>query len=44
MLQIPAVNGDRREGKGNSRFFKVFWQYFKEVIKLALKIRIKKNV
>ena len=44
ILQIPAVNGVRKEGEGNSRFFHVFWQYFKEVIKLTLKIRFKNSV
>jgi dolichol-phosphate mannosyltransferase len=44
ILQFPAVNGVRIGGKGNSRFFKVFRQYFVEVIKLTYQIRIKKNV
>lgn len=44
ILQFPAVNGKRIAGEGNSRFFKVFRQYFVEVIKLAYKIRFKKNV
>lgn len=44
ILQIPAVNGKRKEGKGNSNFFGVFWQYFKEVIKLSYKVRIKYHV
>ena len=44
ILQFPAVNGKRKAGKGNSRFFKVFWQYFKEVIKLTYKVRVKGNV
>ncbi len=44
ILQFPAVNGKRIAGKGNSRFFKVFWQYFIEVIKLTYKIRIKDSV
>lgn len=43
ILQIPAVNGRRRQGEGNSRFFQVFWQYFKEVLKLAYKVRIREN-
>lgn len=44
ILQYPAVNGKRIAGEGNSRFFKVFRQYFVAVIKLAYKIRFKKNV
>jgi len=43
ILQIPAVNGKRRGGVGNSRFFKVFRQYFTEVVKLTYKVRIKGN-
>ena len=39
LLQIPAVNGERLKGTGNSRFLKVFWQYFKEVVSLTLKER-----
>jgi dolichol-phosphate mannosyltransferase len=41
ILQIPAVNGRRKEGEGNNRFFKVFWQYFIAVIKLTYKVRVK---
>lgn len=44
ILQFPAVNGKRIAGEGNSRFFKVFRQYFVEVLKLTYKIRIKRNV
>ncbi|MBU1152826.1 glycosyltransferase [bacterium] len=44
ILQIPAVNGRRKAGEGNSRFFKVFWQYFIEVIKLTYKVRVKDYV
>lgn len=44
ILQIPAVNGKRKAGKSNSRFFKVFWQYFKETIKLTYRVRVKGNV
>lgn len=44
VLQFPAVNGKRKEGKGNKEFFRVFWQYFKEVVKLTYKARIKDNV
>jgi dolichol-phosphate mannosyltransferase len=28
ILQFPAVNGERRAGKGNQRFWKTFWIYF----------------
>ena len=44
ILQIPAVNGKRKEGQGNSRFFQVFFRYFKEVVKLSYKLRIKGRV
>lgn len=44
ILQFPAVNGKRIGGNANSRFFKVFRQYFTEVIKLSYHIRIKKDV
>lgn len=37
ILQFPAVNGERRGGKGNSAFLKVFLQYTKETLKLVLK-------
>jgi len=37
ILQIPAVNGERKSGKQNNKFLQVFWQYFTEVIKLATK-------
>lgn len=39
VLQIPATNGERLKGTGNSRFMKVFWQYFKEVVKLTFRER-----
>jgi len=39
ILQIPVINGARKTGAGNSRFLKVFWQYFTESIKLAYKMR-----
>ncbi len=39
ILQFPAVNGKRVSGKGNSRFLRTFWQYFKEIFKLAFKKR-----
>lgn len=41
ILQFPAINGRRLSGAGQSNFIGVFWQYFKEVIKLAFKGRIK---
>lgn len=44
ILQFPAVNGKRIAGEGNSRFFKVFRQYFVAVVKLTYKIRIKNDV
>ena len=44
ILQIPAVNGRRQAGEGNRRFLWVFWQYFREVIKLTYRIRIKADV
>jgi dolichol-phosphate mannosyltransferase len=44
ILQFPAVNGKRIAGEGNSNFLKVFKQYFVEVIKLAYRIKLKKNV
>ena len=44
ILQIPAVNGRRRAGDAKSRLWSLFWQYFKEVIKLTYKVRIKDNV
>lgn len=39
ILQFPAKNGVRLHGEGNSRFFKVFIQYFSAVIKLVVKER-----
>jgi dolichol-phosphate mannosyltransferase len=41
ILQFPAVNGQRIAGKGNSRFFKVFRQYFVAVLKLVYKEKFK---
>lgn len=35
VLQFPAVNGRRQAGEANSRFVRVFFQYFREVLKLA---------
>ena len=39
VLQFPAVNGKRFDGRGNRRLIKVFWQYFSEAIKFSWKIR-----
>ena len=39
ILQFPAVNGKRIDGKGNGRFLRVFWQYFCEAIKLSCRAR-----
>ena len=36
ILQIPAVNGERLKGQGNSRFIKTFFQYTIETFKLVL--------
>jgi dolichol-phosphate mannosyltransferase len=44
ILQIPAINGKRQTGEGNSGFVRLFWQYFREVLKLSYKVRIKGNV
>jgi len=41
ILQFPAVNGKRLAGDGNTRFFKVFRQYFVAVLKLTYKIKFK---
>ena len=35
ILQIPAVNGERLKGDGNSRFIKVFFQYTTATLKLV---------
>jgi len=43
ILQVPAVNGDRRHGRGNSSFLKVFMQYTVETLKLTFKERIIKK-
>lgn len=40
VLQFPAVNGKRKEGKGNSNFIKVFIQYSFAVMKLFIKEKI----
>ncbi len=36
ILQIPAVNGERLKGQGNSRFIKTFFQYTIETFRLVL--------
>jgi len=41
ILQFPAVNGQRLAGNGNSRFVKVFWQYFREVVALTVRERLR---
>ncbi len=41
ILQFPTVNGERIAGTGNSRFFKVFRQYFVAVLKLVYKEKFK---
>ncbi len=35
ILQIPAVNGERLKGVGNSRFIKTFFQYTVETVRLV---------
>lgn len=40
ILQFPAKNGVRLHGEGNSKFFKVFIQYFTAVMKLVITERI----
>lgn len=40
ILQFPAINGRRLSGVGQSGFVGIFWQYFRETIKLVLKGRI----
>jgi hypothetical protein len=34
---VPAVNGDRRHGQGNSAFLRVFMQYTVGTLKLTFK-------
>jgi dolichol-phosphate mannosyltransferase len=41
VLQIPVINGERRSGEGNDRFVKVFVQYFREVMALTWRVRVK---
>ncbi|MDB4964863.1 MAG: putative glycosyltransferase family 2, partial [Myxococcales bacterium] len=43
VLQIPVVNGERQTGEGNDRFFKVFMQYFREVVALTWRARVRGN-
>jgi dolichol-phosphate mannosyltransferase len=43
ILQVPAVNGERRHGQGNSTFLGVFMQYTIETLKLTFKERIIKK-
>lgn len=43
VLQFPAVNGERQNGEGNSKFLNVFRKYFAATIKLAIKERIKRT-
>ena len=41
ILQMPAMNGKRRVGKGNRRFLGVFFQYSVAALKLTYRARIK---
>jgi len=43
ILQVPAVNGDRRHGQGNSSFVRLFIQYTAATLKLTFKERIIKK-
>jgi dolichol-phosphate mannosyltransferase len=43
ILQFPAVNGARLAGEGNSRFLRVFWQYFTELMMLTYRERLRDN-
>lgn len=43
ILQVPAVNGDRRHRRGNISFLKVFMQYTVETLRLTFKERITKQ-
>jgi dolichol-phosphate mannosyltransferase len=43
VLQIPVINGERAAGEGNDRFVKVFLQYFREVMALTWRTRVRKN-
>lgn len=43
VLQFPAINGERKNGEGNSKFLNVFKKYFFATIKLAMKERLKSN-
>ncbi len=44
ILQIPVVNGNRLAGEGNDKFLATFWQYFREVLALAYRIRVKGDI
>ena len=44
ILQFPAENGDRMDGKGNKAFLKTFFQYTAATLRISLKDRFKKNV
>lgn len=41
ILQFPAVNGQRLSGRTHSNLLKVGWQYARETIKLALRVRMR---
>lgn len=41
ILQVPVINGERRQGRSKHNIFKVFWKYFSEIIKLTSKARLK---
>lgn len=43
VLQFPAVNGKRYAGESNSGFIGVFKQYFRAVMNLTYRIRIKRD-
>ena len=44
ILQFPAENGDRMDGKGNKAFLKTFFQYTAATLRISFKDRFKKNV
>ncbi len=41
ILQIPVVNGERLTGEGNDKLVRTFWQYFREVVSLTYKVRLR---
>jgi dolichol-phosphate mannosyltransferase len=41
VLQIPVVNGERAIGEGNDKFVRTFLQYFREVVALSYRVRVK---